>query len=471
MPLRAKLTLYYTAILAVTLFLFGLALYLVLGNYLDREINRELIARAEDVKRSIRIVDRPLALQQVILPDVDAFSAPGIYLQVVDPEGVIIARSRNLGMQSLPISLREMGPGAADQGLFLTVSANRAKLRLYNLPLKLSGKVIGYLQVGSSLRPQSTVLAGLPWLLLLLGLITVAAAASLGFLMARAALRPIDNLTRVAEAIEEGTDLSRRVPQPSPRDEVGRLAATFNSMLQRLQAVYQSLEESNTAQKRFVADASHELRTPLTTIRGNIDLLLHMEEVDKATREEILSDLSNEAGRMARLLNNLLTLARADSGRSFPLSELDLESLVAEVARQAPHLGGASFAVKGLEQLQGLKVLGHPDYLKQLLLIFLDNAFRYTPAGGEVALAVRRREGEIGLAVLDTGPGIAAEHLPHLFERFYQVNPARSTRGTGLGLSIASWIAEQHKARLEVESQPGAGSVFTVWLPAFLPSS
>src|SRR5690242_1203596 len=234
-------------------------------------------------------------------------------------------------------------------------------------------------------------------------------------------------------------------------------------MLGHIQAAYHQIEDALQAQRRFVADASHELRTPLTTIRGNIGLLSLASEVSSEDRREALQDMSSEAERMSRLVGNLLVLARADAGLHIEKQPVHVQDIMQEVYRQARVL---SDGVRlRLDEPQPAQVEGSPDYLKQLLLILVDNALKNTPPGGEVRLADPIENGYVRLTVQDTGKGIPADALPHIFERFYQADKSRTGGGTGLGLAIAKWIAEEHGGHIEAQSELGAGSTFTVWLP------
>jgi signal transduction histidine kinase len=235
-------------------------------------------------------------------------------------------------------------------------------------------------------------------------------------------------------------------------------------MLSRLQTAYEELAKTSDMQKQFIADASHELRTPLTTIKGNIELLQKGAQNDPIILEEALHDIGSEADRMSRLVASLLTLARADAGFKLPLERLCIDRVIAEVIRQGEVLshGKASF-LYNIQDLSGIKVLGNRDYLHQLFLILLDNAIKYAP-GGTIKLTAAVEDGQLRISVADNGIGIAQEHLPKIFSRFYRVESSRAGEGTGLGLAIARWIVDEHHGRIEVESKVNQGTTFTVYL-------
>jgi two-component system OmpR family sensor kinase len=236
------------------------------------------------------------------------------------------------------------------------------------------------------------------------------------------------------------------------------MAETFNEMLS-------SLDEAYRTQQRFVADASHELRTPLTAIQGNVGLLERMPQIKDKDRIEALAQLRQESARMSRLVADLLMLARADAGQGLKLTGVELDRLVMEAFKEARLLArGQKISLTSIDQLQ---VEGDRDRLKQLLLILMDNAVRYTPEGGEIRMALNQEHGQARVTVQDTGIGISSEDLPHIFERFYRADKARvrEAGGAGLGLPIALWIAERHGGTISVESSPGHGCTFTLRLP------
>jgi heavy metal sensor kinase len=277
-----------------------------------------------------------------------------------------------------------------------------------------------------------------------------------GGVLVRRGLRSLEEMATMAEGITAHR-LDQRLALRAPPREVRRLADTFNAMLDRLHAAF-------AAQRRFVADASHELRTPLTTIRGRSEVLLLSPTLDAETREGLVM-IRDEAGRMGRLVANLLLLARGDAARAIDQRPVELDVLLLEVARQARALAqGVTVTISHEDQVL---VLGDADLLKQLLLNLVDNALTYTPPGGHIDLALSVVDGQARLAVHDTGIGIAPGELSHIFERFYRLDQARSRHsgGAGLGLAIARWIAEAHGGRIEAESAVGQGSTFTVVLP------
>jgi signal transduction histidine kinase len=343
----------------------------------------------------------------------------------------------------------------------------------------------GVLQVASVLNSQNQFLETLLSVLILLTVIVILIGATLGLFLARKALKPIDQVIAATERIEKGDDLANRIDYTGPSDEIGRLTQKINSMLARLQSAYTELEESYSAQRRFVSDASHELRTPLTTIRGNVDLLERMwaksnvelptllESANLEMTREAMQDIAGEAARMSRLINDLLSLARADAGVEMDKDWVSMEPIVQQVVRRATLLPkSVDWQVGDLSALQGSSVYGNEDYLQQLLFIFIENAFNYTDKG-YVRIEALRDNDQIGIKIMDTGIGMDKEEVPHIFERFYRADLSRGKKtGTGLGLSIAKWIIDKHGGSIEVKTRLHEGTTFMIWLPAsFLPSS
>jgi signal transduction histidine kinase len=276
-------------------------------------------------------------------------------------------------------------------------------------------------------------------------------------------LRDVDRIAETAEEIGRTRDLSRRLPVSTTNDEVSRLSARFNDMLGRLQDAYGRLEESLAAQKRFVADASHELRTPLTTIISNVGLLLKQPDVQVRDQRDALEDIAAESDRMSRLVQELLTLARADAGQHLEMAPVDLGAIAADVCRQVRRLHpGRTIELSGGETAT---VPGNEDALRQLLWILVDNAIKHSDPDGRVEVAARLDGGEARLTVRDEGEGVAETEVERIFERFYRPDAARAGEGAGLGLAIARWIAEEHGGTVTAANNEGKGATFTVAIP------
>jgi len=271
------------------------------------------------------------------------------------------------------------------------------------------------------------------------------------------AFYPLEAITETVDQINRADNLSRRIPyQDETEDEVGSLVVSFNQTLERLESLF-------TSQQRFLADVSHELRTPLTVIKGNVDLMRRM----KAADEESLSSIDQEAGRLTRLVGGLLMLAQAESGKlTLNFAPVELDLLLTEVFTEMRVLAGSKVYVH-LNDIDQVMVTGDRDRLKQVLLNLVANAIQYTPPGGDIFLSLSRLGEQARIIVRDTGPGIPAQDLPHIFDRFYRAEKSRTrsmTSGFGLGLSIAHWIVEHHGGQIKVESKEGKGTTFVIWL-------
>src|SRR5581483_11019078 len=456
--LRLRLTLFFTVVLAASLLGFSALLYVLLERALDADIDHTIASKAEDVARTSRIRGEfPVRPRRIRLPHIDAFAAPEIYIQLLDPEGQVLDRSANLGEHQLPLTADGLANGRDGEPTWDTIRLAGQRLRLYTAPLLIDDEVTGYIQVARSVADNEQTLATMQRLLLFCDALVVLVAGLIGWFLARASLRPLDRLSHTAQAIGLSGRLDQRLPPAKRQDEVGTLVTTFNEMLDRLEAVF-------TAQRRFIADASHELRTPLTTIRGNIELLRRNPTLPAEDVQDALADIASETQRMSRLVTELLQLARADAGQSFARETVRLDELLRAVHRQT-QLHKPETQVE-LAVAGPAAVLGSADALQELFLILVDNGLKYTPAGGQVRISLARDDDWYRVQVRDTGVGIDPEDLPHIFERFYRATKVRQEGGTGLGLAIAQWIAEQHGGRITVKSAPGQGSTFSVWLPA-----
>jgi signal transduction histidine kinase len=346
------------------------------------------------------------------------------------------------------------------------LQVEKAPLFVYGQTIIINHQVRGYIIVAHS--PQAIYLA-LGQLLYLLypGVAVALGLAALAiWLLVRHEMRPLEQLASSAAKIAATKDHSRRLA-PSPHaDEIGRLAQTINGMLQALEGAYQEVQKVNELQRQFLLDVSHELRTPLTVMLSSLDLIKKVGATDPEFQASSLQQVRAEADRMARMVSQLLILARSDAQVTAAYEPVLLRDLLADLCSQwQATVREPALECRELEVLEGVLVWGNPDYLKQLFLILLDNACKYTPADGRVILMASQEGGTVSITVADTGMGIPPGDLPSIFERFFRAENARAQPGAGLGLAIAQRIAEQHEGKLEVESALGQGSRFLVTRP------
>ncbi len=425
---------------ALALLVFGLLLYTLLSRGAVTNQDDELRTRAHQAASTSGNLQAP---QQPIAP-VDLANSGELFVEVMTPDGSV-AYTTGVLNGSPPVATQALLDAARqDHGAFAT----QGSLRLYVLPY--SG---GYVMTGQSTKVVQSNVSGIVVFLIISAVPALIAALLASWLVAGRALAPLKAVALAAEQIGANRDFGRRLPAGRSRDEVAVLATSFNGMLSRLQDAFES-------QRRFVADASHELRTPLTTIQGNAGLLARGPSVADEVRVAAAADIAEETARMTRLVDRMLTLARADSGLELRLAAVDLKSLFDEVCRQA--VSTHPEPVLTVESVAA-SVEADEDALRQLLWVLLDNAFRYAHSGVEVRLFTE--PGWARLVVIDDGPGVAAEHRERIFERFFRADAARTGSHAGLGLSIAQWIVSQHHGRITVGERTNGGAAFLVDLP------
>jgi heavy metal sensor kinase len=321
------------------------------------------------------------------------------------------------------------------------------------------GSLVNIVRVGTSLQALEETLHRLLIILLITMPLALLASLGGGWFLAGRALRPVGAITQAAERIAGG-DLTQRLTVPTAQDEIGRLAATFNAMIDRLEASFQQV-------RQFTSDASHELRTPLTVLKGETELALRRPRSSDDYRVVLESSLE-EIDRMSRIVDELLFLSRADLGEiKMESRPVRLDHLFDDLKRQAEVLGYE----QGVQIVTGLiepaTVAGDDMRLGELVLNLLDNAIKYSPPGGRVEMSLVTQDGMARLSVSDQGIGVAREEHAHIFDRFYRTDAARAhtKKGTGLGLAICQWIVDAHHGTIEVHSEPGKGSTLTVVLP------
>ncbi len=470
---RVQLMFWYTAIFGLLLLLAGIVVYVNLENSLAGSPDAALKLRTQQLADGVSLEHDQIAIHDPIdnLPGFDLLdnrltSQADVnfdnLVRLLDAQGKVIHQTPAFQKITVPAaSITQPLQGTPWQGT-VQVSSNQ-EVRVYSRTIADDGRVFAIIQVGTSLSQVENVLRQVTTELLIAAFFVLLLGALGSYWLAGRAFSPIRHLIEVTRTIKEG-DLRQRVPVPQTRDEVQALALTFNEMLA-------SLEQTLNRQRRFVSDASHELRTPVAVIRSKTDLALQQpSELDEYIT--VLRQVNGESERLGHLISDLLILARADEGKlPFEMETVPLHLLAEAVVANAEALAlecGISLCVETNEPVE---VCGDEARLIQVIMNLLDNAIRYTKPGGKVVLSITSDPQWAMLTVRDTGPGIQAEHLPHIFDRFYRVDSARTHNpgnNNGLGLAIVAWIVRAHQGSIDVSSQPGYGSTFTITLPRWL---
>jgi two-component system OmpR family sensor kinase len=438
--LRLRLALFGAGVVALALLVFGVLLYALLARGVVTNQDDALRTRAKDTVFTLH----GMPASQAPVAPVNLNKSDDIFIELLSVDGSLLYSTGVLDGQPPTPSKTLLNDAKARNGAFAT----QGRLRLYAFPYFESG----YIVAGQSTRVPQSSLSGIVVFLIVSAIPALIAALIASWLVAGRALAPLKAVANAAEDIGRTRDFARRLPPRPARDEVARLSSSFNGMLNQLQDAFES-------QRRFLADASHELRTPLTTIQGNAGLLA-LRDVNEETRRAAASDVLAESGRMARLVDRLLTLARADAGLRLQLAPVDLRSVTETVCRQA----AASHPERKITvAASDARISGDEDAVRQMLWILLDNASRYAKSAVDVRLEVE--SGWARLTVADDGAGIPPGERERVFERFYRAEPSRSGAHAGLGLSIARWIVTEHRGRILAGEAPAGGASFLVDIP------
>lgn len=451
MSLRIRLTLLYSTLLGGILLLFGVLVYLLVSAQLLDQVDRTLKQTTSDIINTAQI-DPVGGMDIVELPGVELISS--VYVQLWARDGQLRMSSPGIRQLGQPLGALDL---RTTHTVLRDVTIQNVHLRVLTVPLVLGNRPAGVLQAATNLALVDALRNTLLYVLLALTILSILFAALASWVSIGRALAPLKTVTQTAEQITRADDLSRRIPSNGPaNDEIGLLIRAFNHTLERLENLF-------TSQQRFLADVSHELRTPLTVIKGNADLIRKF-----GADNESLDSIKDESDRLTRLVGDLLLLAQAESGK-LPLNQrpVELDLLLTDVLQEMRVLAGDKVKLR-LTDIDQVLVYGDPDRLKQVLINLISNAIHYTPPGGDVFLTLSKTEGKAKIIVRDTGPGIPADDLPHVFDRFYRGEKSRTrskTSGFGLGLSIAYWIVDTHGGRIEVDSHEGRGTTFCVYLP------
>jgi heavy metal sensor kinase len=445
-------------LLLAVLMTFSVFVYTNLGQGLSASMDDSLQLSASQATTAANIENGQITLSDSIAESgntTNTLSERGLTIRVLDPTGQVV---QAIGpYRTLSITTESLAAALQQQSTFATVTdpIEHVSVRFYTAPIVENNHLVGVIQVAQSLDSITKTLNRLLTALLIGVPVLVIITAFGGYFLAAHALAPIDNITRTARRIS-AEDLSARLNLPATDDEVGRLAATFDTMLSRL-------DTSFKRERQFTADASHELRTPLAAMQAILSVV-RGPRLTPEDYEHALDDLSEEANRLRSLVENLLRLARGDSRPPAARQTVDLSVLLCDVTDSLLPLAEAKGLTLTYAAPDGLTLSGDRDDLIRLFVNLLENAVKYTEHG-TIAVTAHANTDTLKVTVSDTGIGIPSHHLPYIFDRFYRVDASRASQGSGLGLAIALDIARAHGGTLEVTSVVGAGTTFTVRLP------
>jgi heavy metal sensor kinase len=456
--LRVRFALWTTVLILALLVVFSVFVYFTLSKNLRAAVDTTLAVSANQVADGLNIQDGQVTITKAISTDnreLQALRGSGLTIIVLAQDGRALQAVGPYSNLKIPIH----GTSSSNpQGKYITLPdqvEENVPVRAYILPVMDSGQIAGWVQVIQRLDQVEDNLESLLEALMMGGGLLLFFAALGGYILSARALRPIDHITQTVQRIAGGEDLSARLNLPDTGDEVSRMAATFDAMLVRL-------DNSFHRERQFTADASHELRTPLAAMQAILGVIREGERPVGEYRQA-LDDLAEETNHLRGLTEDLLRLARGEDKTTITCERVALSDLLTDLTDSLRPLAEAKGLGLRVQVPEGLILSGDTDALIRLFVNLMDNAIKYTERG-EITISARAAKREIIVDITDTGIGIPPQHLPHIFDRFYRVDPARSAGGAGLGLAIARQISQSHGGRLEVRSTPGEGSTFTVYL-------
>jgi len=459
LSIGVRLTLWYLVIFAVAQIAFGAGMWFLLRHSLFDMVDDGLEEQVDDLRSFLQTLGKDPALAKLReeVNETYAIEHLGNYLAVYAENGDLIYRSAFLQAHHLAMT----PPDQVDRAIFKNRRSEGRHFRFILQKLSVNGHIYA-VEMGVPTDDAVKSLSLFRTYLLMFAPLLLLIAAAGGHWLSRRALSPVDALVRTAREVS-GASLHSRLQKLDTGDELQRLSDTLNEMLDRIEASFQRITE-------FTADASHELRTPVSLIRTEAELALRRSRGEVEYKES-LRHILLEAERTTALIEQLLSLARADSGReTLHMQPVDLSAMlrgVVESWRQMADIRNLQFSAS--IAAEDSFVMGDEAALRRVADILLDNAFKYTAPSGSVQLSLEKKGGDrVVMTVRDSGIGIADEDRDKIFERFYRVDKARSREqgGAGLGLAIAQWIVAQHHGSIAVESKPGQGSVFRLEFPA-----
>ncbi|PMP95034.1 MAG: hypothetical protein C0168_07240 [Candidatus Aminicenantes bacterium] len=482
---RARIILIYTVVFSLTLIVFGFYLYQDFGRRLNRNVEDLLLSRADGVvdsidnfweKEKMDAAASGIKLDEIYDLNKEAFISMAqnwvnrrsrdpllfnILVTIYDKNGSEVASSRTL-VRSLPLRKDVLetvlkGQSRLDDLEVEMIPGRMTPFRALTFPVMIDKKVSYLVRIMTPLSSVSSTLRELRLILFFILPLAIILSGLSAWFLAGVTLRPVKGIISMARLIG-AENLKTRIALPETRDEIRLLAETFNEMLDRLDRTF-------TSQREFVEDFSHEIKTPLSIIKGELEVTLKKIRSAREYETTLHSSLE-EINRIIKVVDELLTLARVEAeSLSLPLSPIDLGGLVQEVVEEMEVLARPKNLQLIFKKNFNPEILGEAEKLKRVFINLLDNAIKFTPPGGQIEVAIGKEGNQVSVQVADSGPGMSQEQLKHIFDRFYRGSQDGSLSGSGLGLNIVKAIVEAHRGKIEVKSELGHGSVFTVYLP------
>jgi heavy metal sensor kinase len=460
LPIKWKLTLWYGGILALILIIFSSGVYIYFRNSLQISIDVKIKSIAEVLASSMTDTHNQSVFGNFerYLENVLGRKPKGKFIQIIDASGKIGAKMNDIETETIPVSFNTMERALKGEAVYETMENVNPRLRMLTLPILENKKITSIVQVGSSLADFDETMRKLLIIMIISIPTSIGATIILGYFMAKKSLRPVDQIRRAAVKISS-SNLDERIDIKGRKDELSRLAETFNAMINRLKDAFQRVNQ-------FSIDVSHELKTPLTILKGETEVALRKERANEEYKKLLESNLE-EIDRMSRIIDDLLLLSKADSkDMKLNVENISLRDLLADVCMNMKIVATNKGIDLAVNELADVRFIGDELKLRRMLLNIIENGIKYTQEGGIVTVSSSADNGYAYITVKDNGTGISKDDLKYIFDRFYRADRSRKREsGSGLGLSISKWIAEAHKGTIEVESQLSAGSQFSIKLP------
>jgi heavy metal sensor kinase len=460
LPIKWRLTIWYGVVLSLILVTFACGIFIYFRNSLQDSIDAKIRSIGEVLSSSMTETHNSSVFGNFerYLENVLGRKPKGKFIQIMDTSGRIGAKMSDIEGEALPTSFNALERAMRGEIVYETIERTKPRLRMVTIPIMEKKKVTSVVQVGTSLEDFDETIKKLLLIMIISIPTSISVTIVVGYFMAKKALRPVDQIRRAAVKISS-SNLDEKIDIAGRRDELGRLAETFNAMIGRLKDAFQRVNQ-------FSIDVSHELKTPLTILKGETEVALRKEREKDDYQKLLLSNLE-EIDRMSCIIDDLLLLSKADTKDiKLNIEEIALRDLIMGVCMNMKVVADKKEVVLQTGEMEDLRVKGDELKLRRMILNIVENGIKYSQTGGKVIVSSYVNDGYAQIDVKDEGIGISEQDIKYVFDRFFRADRSRKREsGSGLGLSISRWIAEAHKGSIEVKSQPAQGSIFTIKLP------